>query len=227
MLDKKTLDFLGELKLNNNKDWFHAEANQAKYQAARADIVQLAGKLIAAVQEFEPNMGFKFLEPTKCITRINRDLRFSKDKTPYKTDYYIVINKDGKRSDSAFYYLHIEAESCDMGGGLYNPPAHLLQKIRQDIDYAPADWLDLLQAKDFATAFPQGLEFSAALQKVPANYSPEHKAADLLKRKDFFTCARRDADFICAPNAVAEIAKAFAASRPLVDLLNRAISFED
>jgi uncharacterized protein (TIGR02453 family) len=227
MLNKKTLDFLRELKLNNNKDWFHAEANQAKYQAARADIVQLAGKLIAAVQDFESDMGFKFLEPTKCITRINRDLRFSKDKTPYKTDYYIVINKDGKRSDSAFYYLHIEAESCDMGGGLYNPPAHLLQKIRQDIDYAPADWLDLLQAKDFAAAFPQGLEFSAALQKVPANYLPEHKAADLLKRKDFFTCARRDADFICSPEAVAEIAKVLAASRPLVDLLNRAISFED
>lgn len=226
MLNIKTLDFLREIKLNNNKEWFHAEINQAKYQAARADILQLAGKLIAAVQDFDPNMGFKFLQPTKCITRINRDLRFSKDKTPYKTDYYIVINKDGKKSDSAFYYLHIEGDGCDMGGGLYSPPAPHLQKVRQDIDYAPADWLDLSAAKNFTHFFPQGLEFSAALQKVPAAFSAEHRAADLLKRKDFFTCARRDADFICSSDAVAEIAKIFAASRPLVDLINRALSFE-
>jgi uncharacterized protein (TIGR02453 family) len=134
MINKSTLKFLKDLKLNNSKEWLND--NKKSYENAKNDILTLTSELISSVSNIDKKISNAYLDPKKCITRLNRDLRFAKDKTPYKTDYYIVLNKNGKNSASAFYYLHIEPNNCFVGGGVYNPQPDQLKKIRQEIDYA-------------------------------------------------------------------------------------------
>ena len=119
MINTNTLKFLKDLKLNNSKEWL--DNNKKSYENAKNDILALTSELITAISELDKNISNAYLDPKKCITRLNRDLRFAKNKIPYKTDYYIVLNKNGKNSPSAFYYLHIEPDNCFVGGGVYNP----------------------------------------------------------------------------------------------------------
>jgi uncharacterized protein (TIGR02453 family) len=223
MLQLSTLQFLRDIKANNNKDWFHS--HRTEYDAARNNILGFTELLIKKVCIFDNDLGYTFLDPRKCITRINRDLRFSKDKTPYKTDYYIIVNKDGKSSISAFYYLHIEADQCDMGGGIYTPEPAILQKIRQEIDYNPQAWLDLATSPDLLRHFPNGVQTSHSLQKTPASYREDHLAKDALRMKDFYTQYNMPALELTQADAADIVAQIFAASKPLVDYLNRAIYF--
>lgn len=134
MIHNATFKFLRDLKSNNSKEWM--DEHRGRYQSAKDNILEVTKLLISNVSKFEGEVSELHLEPKKCITRLNRDLRFSKDKTPYKTDYYIVLNKNGKNSPYAFYYLHIEPSNCFVGGGLYNPQSKELKKIREAIDYS-------------------------------------------------------------------------------------------
>jgi len=117
MIHRNTFEFLRELKLNNSKEWMDGN-KEKRYVFAKDDVLALTEELLIEVSEFDVNISNANLTANKCITRLNRDLRFSKDKTPYKTDYYIILNKDGKNSPSAFYYLHIEPKNCFVGGGV-------------------------------------------------------------------------------------------------------------
>lgn len=119
MINKSTLKFLKDLKINNLKEWLHD--NKKTYENAKNDILTLTSELITSVSDIDNSISNAYLDPKKCITRLHRDLRFAKDKTPYKTYYYIVVNKNGKNSSSAFYYLHIEPDNCFIGGCVYNP----------------------------------------------------------------------------------------------------------
>jgi uncharacterized protein (TIGR02453 family) len=132
MINKKTLEFLKNLKSNNSKEWL--DENKSSYLFAKDDILNMTQNLINSVSEFDLGIAKADLDTKKYITRLNRDLRFSKDKTPYKTDYYIVLNKNGKNSPSAFYFVHIEPNNCFVGGGVYNPQPAELKKIRSEID---------------------------------------------------------------------------------------------
>ena len=138
MIDKKTLGFLKELSSNNSKEWL--DENRSDYNFAKDDILNMTQALINSVSEFDLGIAKADLSPKKCITRLNRDLRFSKDKTPYKTDYYIVLNQNGKNSPSAFYYVHIEPNNCFVGGGIYNPQSSELKKIRSEINASFDEW---------------------------------------------------------------------------------------
>ena len=102
MLHQTTLNFLKELKINNSKEWL--EQNQSAYQGAKNDILDLTEKLIASLSQIDNTILKAVLDPKKCITRLNRDLRFAKFKIPYKSDYYIVLNKHGKNSVLPFIF---------------------------------------------------------------------------------------------------------------------------
>lgn len=133
MIHKETLSFLKDLKSNNSREWF--SENKKRYEFAKDNTLALTEELIGSVPIMDEAFLESFLEPRNCITRLNRDLRFTKDKTPYKTDYYIVLNKNGKNSCLAFYYVHIEPGNCFAGGGVWNPQNEQLEKIRQEIDW--------------------------------------------------------------------------------------------
>ncbi len=221
MINKATLTFLEDLKDNNSKEWL--DEHRAKYDLAKGDVLALTASLISAVGDFDKTIADAALQPKSCITRLNRDLRFAKDKTPYKNDYYIVLNKDGKNSASAFYYVHIQPGNCFVGGGLYNPQPEPLKKARQEIDYSFNEWTKIISDKAFKKSFPSGIQSVGALNKVPAGYDESNAASEFLKMKGFCTKEMITDKDIMAAGLEDKIITYFKTTRPLVDFLNRAI----
>jgi len=222
MINKQTLKFLKDLKINNSKEWL--DENREKYDTAKNDMLTLTEQLITAVADFDQTISNAYLDPKKCITRLNRDLRFAKDKTPYKTDYYIVINKDGKNSASAFYFLHIEPDNCFVGGGVYNPQPEQLKKIRQEIDYAFDEWTAIIKDKLFKKTFPGGINNSGVLSRMPKEFDEENKAGEFLKMKGFYTMEKLTDKEIISEDTFKKIKSYFQTTKPLVDFLNKAIA---
>ena len=221
MLDGNTLKFLIDLNFNNSKEWF--ENNRANYELARDNILTVTGQLISDVSDFDPSIADAHLDPKKCITRLNRDLRFSKDKTPYKTDYFILITKTGKNGSSAFYCLHIEPDNCFAGGGVYVPLPEQLHKIRQEIDRSFDQWKAIITSEPFKKQFPSGIHHSGVLMKIPRGFDTDSPAADFLKMKGFVTMRNISNKEITMKTARARIIDCFRDAKPLVDFLNLAM----
>jgi len=221
MINKNTLKFLKDLKLNNSKEWL--DDNKKSYENAKNDILTLTSELITSISELDKTISNAHLDPKKCITRLNRDLRFAKDKTPYKTDYYIVLNKNGKNSSSAFYYLHIEPDNCFVGAGVYNPQPEQLKKIRQEIDYAFNEWTAIINDKTFKKTFPGGINNSGVLSRTPKEFDEENKASEFLKMKGFYTMEKLTNKEIISDDTFKKINSYFKTTKPLVDFLNKAI----
>ena len=135
MLQPATLTFLKGLKKNNNKPWF--DANRKKYEASKADFISFVDNTISAITKFDPAVSS--LKAKDCIFRINRDIRFSKDKSPYKSNMGAYINPGGKKINTPGYYFHCEPGQSFAAGGLYIPEPGVLAKIRQEIDYSFAE----------------------------------------------------------------------------------------
>ena len=221
MINENTLKFLEVLKQNNSKEWL--DNNKTLYENAKSDILILTARLITTLSTIDTTIANAYLDPKKCITRLNRDLRFAKDKTPYKTDYYIVLNKNGKNSPAAFYFLHIEPNNCFVGGGVYNPQPEQLKKIRQEIDYAFDEWISIINDEGFKKTFPSGINNSGVLSKIPKEFGEENKASEFLKMKGFFTMEKITDKEIMADETFFKINNYFATTKPLVDFLNKAI----
>jgi uncharacterized protein (TIGR02453 family) len=224
MISKSTLNFLEDLKLKNSKEWL--DQNRQGYEEAKNDILSLAADLVASLSEIDTTISNAYLDPKKCITRLNRDLRFSKDKTPYKTEYYIVLNKFGKNSPAAFYFLHIEPDNCFVGGGVYNPQPEQLKKIRKEIDYSFGEWTSLISDTTFKNTFPGGIHNSGVLSKTPKEFGDENPAAEFLKMKGFYTMEKLTDLEIVSNDSLMKINSCFKNSKPLVDFLNRAIEID-
>ena len=224
MIDKKTLNFLKDLKLNNSKEWL--DDNRKLYETAKNDILTLTAELITSLSDIDRTISSAFLDPKKCITRLNRDLRFAKDKTPYKTDYYIVLNKNGKNSPSAFYFLHIEPDNCFVGGGVYNPQPEQLKKIRQEIDYAFDEWTAIVNDKFFKKTFPSGINNSGVLSRTPKEFNESNRAIEFLKMKGFYTMEKLTDKEIMSNDTFAKINSCYKTTKPLVDFLNRGMEYD-
>ena len=221
MIHKNTLKFLKDLKLNNSKEWL--DGNKKTYENAKSDILTLTAELITSLSEIDTTILNAHLDPKKCITRLNRDLRFAKDKTPYKTDYYIVLNKNGKNSASAFYYLHIEPGNCFVGGGLYNPQPDELKKIRQEIDYSFDEWTDIINDKIFKKTFKSSINSPGVLSRTPKEFDDTNKANEFLKMKGFYTMEKLTDKEVMLQDTFEKINSYFKITKPLVDFLNKAI----
>lgn len=223
MIQINSFAFLKKLKKNNSKEWL--DDNKKLYESTKNDILSLTSKLIASISDIDKTISTTYLEPKKCITRLNRDLRFAKDKTPYKTDYYIVLNKNGKNSPSAFYYLHIEPNNCFVGGGVYNPQPEELKKIRQEIDYSFPEWESIIVY--LKQHFPEGISNSGVLNKVPKGFNEQNPASEFLKMKGFYTTMKLTDKEMMSNDIIIKINSCFAATKPLVDFLNRAIDHNE
>src|SRR5215471_6442332 len=126
---RSTLSFLRDLDANNNKAWF--DQNRKRYDAAREPFESFIAELILAAGEVDDFAG---VTPKECIFRINRDIRFSPDKTPYKTSMSAVIGKGGRKAMGRAYYVHIEPDNHSMvAGGLHSPSSQELDKIRRSL----------------------------------------------------------------------------------------------
>ena len=219
MLHPSTLSFLKNIKINNNKQWL--DANRPQYENAKEDFINLVNDLIAELSRFEP--AIKMLTAKDCTFRLNRDIRFSKDKSPYKTNFGAGFNAGGKKAINAGYYLHIEPGQSFIGGGFWMPPASAITKIRQEIDYNLDEWKSILTKKDFKTNFVKGPDAEGALKRSPKGYEEDNPAIQYLKLKSYtISNPLADAEIIL-PALKKNIAATFKSMQPFLNFLNRAV----
>lgn len=217
MLAQSTLQFLKQLKQNNNKEWM--DANRKKYETAKQDFENFIGALLEGLGESEP--AFQDYTPKQCIFRINRDIRFSEDKSPYKSNFGAHFTKGGKKSPFGGYYFHLEPGSSFIGGGVWMPPSDLLKKVRQEIDYGYDEFKKIINNKEFKKLYPK--IDGEQLKKAPQGYEPDNPAIEHLKLKSF-TVGHHVADKnMTEKTLVKETLKSFKTMKPFIDFLNRAI----
>lgn len=220
-MQQATLEFFQNLKNHNEKPWF--DANKSAYQAALKDFESLTGHLIEHLNAMDVDIVASHLQPKDCIMRIYRDVRFSADKTPYKTNFFAYMAKNGRKSIYAGYYFCLEpGDKSFSGGGIYMPMPPELAKVRQEIAYELAEWKTILSQPDFCSQFPQGLQTTEALSRPPKGYEADHPALEYLKNKSFYTMRSYTDAEICSPQIGDQIAASFKAVQPLVKFLNRA-----
>lgn len=177
---KPTIQFLKDLSSNNNKEWF--DANRKTYESSRKEFLKLVGNVIEELAKFDPELTG--VDPKKCVFRINRDIRFSKDKTPYKTNFGALMGANGKKTEGTGFYLHLAPGQNFAGGGIYMPPPETLAAIRQEIDYNPDVLNKLLATKDFQETF--GEIRGDQLKTAPKGYPKDHPNIELLRFKSFY-----------------------------------------
>ncbi len=218
MLQPNTLQFLKGLKANNNKPWF--DANRPAYETAKSDFIALVAQLLEGLSQLDPAIADTPLEAKKCIFRINRDVRFSKNKDPYKSHFGAWFNMGGKKVNSAGYYLHLERGHTFVAGGLYMPEAPDLAKIRQEIDYNLADFESILQHADFQKQFGS-LSREDALSRPPKGYTADNPAVEHLKLKSFTASSPIPDKALTKPDLAKHVLTDFGALQPLVAFLNK------
>lgn len=221
MITSATLKFLKDLKSNNKKEWF--DANRNKYEVVKEDINALVTKIISTFSAIDKDL--KSLTAKNCMFRINRDIRFSKDKSPYKTNLGAFFNKGGKKINLAGYYLHIEPGKSFIGGGLYMPEASDLKKVRQEIDYNLEEFRSIVEGKKFKSFYTDGLEMRAfSLANAPKGYAKDQLGIEYIKLKSFVATKPLADKDITSPTLLKTVNKAFENLMPLIQFLNRAIS---
>jgi uncharacterized protein (TIGR02453 family) len=218
MLTKSTLDFLSDLRNNNHKDWF--ELNKPRYQQAQKEIKSLLRVWIDELGKIDNTIAE--LDPNKCVFRINRDVRFSKDKSPYKLNLGAYVVAGGKQSNLAGYYLHIEPNNCFFGAGNYMPMPDQLSKIRQEIDYNFDDFSKIIQDKKFVNTFGL-LSSENKLKNPPKGYSTDNVALEYLKLKSFTVFAKLKDGDILKQNFATHLIELCKQVQPFVSFLNTAV----
>ena len=181
-ISKSTLEFLSDLKKSNDREWF--SKNRNRYFEARSDYESFVQAVINGISTFDPIL--KGLEVKSCTYRINRDIRFSNDKTLYKTHLGAFIVRGGKKNGDRFagYYVHIEPGNNSMiAGGAYMPPAPWLKMIRENIDEQGDKLMKIITDKEFMKYFGE-LE-GEKLKTAPKGFPNNHPLIELLKYKSF------------------------------------------
>jgi uncharacterized protein (TIGR02453 family) len=222
MLQKSTLNFLKNLARNNNKEWF--DANRKTYEAAREDYIQLADAIIKGF--CKKDKDFETLEPKKCLFRINRDIRFSKDKSPYKSNFGASFERGGRISPYAGYYLHVEpGNKSFVAGGVWNPEAERIKLVRQEIDYNWDEFKKIISNKKFKSTFGD-LEKTkeTSLSREPKGYEKDNPAIDYIKLKSWVVSAPLKDEDLVSKDAVKKILAAFEAMQPMINFLNHALT---
>lgn len=165
--------------------WF--DANRTAYELARKNVITFAEQVIQGISAFDTAVANAAIEPKSTISRINRDIRFSNDKSPYKTNFFILVNAWGKKSNKAGYYLEIRPNGCFIGGGAYMPMPEDLAKFRQEIDYNFEEWKSIVEHPDLLKVYPAGIEAPEKLSRPPKGVEADNPALDYLKMKGFYT----------------------------------------
>ena len=216
-IEKTTLEFLAKLARNNNRTWF--QKNRALYEAARDNILEVTRFLIGEIAKFDGSIIG--VEEKDCLFRIFRDARFSKDKSPYKTNFGAFIKSGGRSTAGAGYYFHVEPGNSMTAGGIYMPPAPELLAIRRAIAKAPAPFEKILLDKKFSRRFG-GLS-DERLKTAPKGFPKDHPAIEHLKWKHYIVFRNYPDRDVLSPRFLDRCLEDFFLMAPLNEYLNRAI----
>lgn len=218
MINPDTLQFIADLKENNSREWF--QANKERYDAAQANVIAFAGELINELSKLDAGVSAD-VEPKKCVMRIYRDVRFSKDKTPYKTNMAIGRLTKNKTVEIG-YYLQIEPGKSFIAGGYWLPQGEHIKSIRQEIDYNAADLTRIVDAADFKKSFGEFRD-QEKLKTLPKGYDADNENIELLKLKSFIAYRNLKDKELTGANAAKHVAQFCAQIHPLNVFLNNAI----
>jgi len=214
---KEILSFLSSLQKNNTREWM--ESNKSQYLSSKKQFEDIISSLIDNIAAFDPHITGA--DPKKCIFRLHRDIRFSKDKRPYKDNMGGFVNKDGRKGMDGGYYIHIQPGQSMLAGGIYMPPPDILKKIRQEIDYNPEGLINFMNSKDYKDYF--GSFEGERLKKAPKGYDPDHPNIELLKLKYYIIVHRiNDAELI-KPEFQEYASQVFKTMLPLNNYLRTAL----
>jgi len=213
------LSFLSDLQANNEKAWM--DEHRPRYKTARQHFIDLVGYILGELSIDDESL--RGLNPKDCIFRINRDIRFSKDKSPYKNNFGAAMAEGGRHTDQALYYLHLQPiDESFIAGGIYQPPPPVLAKVRQEIDYNPGELKTITDAPDFKRYF--GEIQGDMLKRAPKGYEPDHPNIELLKLKDYLVMHKLTDKQVTDDNFPRTAVKMFQSMQPFLDYLNVAVS---
>ena len=216
MLQPDTVRFIERLSENNNKPWF--DAYRDEYVAAKADFERFVELLMGQLVEIEPALSEQ--KAKDSIFRIFRDVRFSKDKTPYKGHFGVYLSRGGRKYSGAGYYLHIEPGGKSfIGGGLWMPEPSLLKAVRQEIDYNFEEFENIINEKNFRKLF-SNIE-GERLKTLPQGYGAENPAIEYLKMKSFTAGQNLEDKELTSRGFRKKAVDVFTIMKPFVDFLNR------
>ncbi len=219
MIQKETFDFLADLAQNNAREWF--AVNKGRYELAHQNVIEFAGQLIKALSKVDASVDAD-QDPKKCVMRIYRDTRFSKDKTPYKTNFGIGRLTKSKTPETG-YYLQIQPGASFIAGGYWMPEGEHIKSIRQEIDYNAADLVSIIDEPDFKKTFGEFRD-QEKLKTVPKGYDADNEHIDLLKLKSFIAYRDLKDKELMTANAATHIAALCSKLQPLNVFLENALS---
>jgi uncharacterized protein (TIGR02453 family) len=224
MITKEALQFINDLIANNNTEWMHD--NKKRYESYKKDYHQFIASVLAEMKPLDKSL--EPLEVKNCTFRINRDIRFSKDKSPYKNNMGIWMSQNKNRKNSPGYYIHYEKGNCFIAGGCWCPEPNELKQIRKEIEFFHDDLEAIIANKNFKSNFLNlSREDNNVLKNAPKGYDPEHPAIELLKLKSFTASLKIDEKLFTDTSFSKTIAQKLIALKPLNDFLSRALETED
>lgn len=214
------LKFLKNLARHNDRDWF--EKNKSAYLEAKQVFEEIVSAVLKELSKFDAGLGG--LDPKKLPFRIYRDVRFSKDKRPYKTNMGAGFSPNGRLVQEPGYYLHIEpGNKSFLAGGIYMPDANNLARIRQEIDYNPEGLKKIMKGRNFRKFFEDFDKFDK-LKTAPKGYPKEHPDIELLKLKSFIVEMPLTDKQVTDRKFISVVANGCKAIKPLNDYLREAIA---
>lgn len=218
MIETSTLEFLTELAANNDRDWFLA--NKKRFDAAQDNVTAFAGYLIGEIGKFDDEIVA--IDPKSCVFRIYRDVRFSKDKSPYKLNLGAYISPGGRKSMQPGYYFHLQPGHSFAAGGKHIPDGQELLKIRTAIATKPDEFLKIVEKKSFRDQF--GEMHGERLKSAPKGFDTDHKAVEYLKLKEFMAFAELKTDkFLTSAEFPKSLVKMMKEMYPLVAFLRQVL----
>ena len=217
---KSIILFLEALAKNNNRDWFNT--NKKVYQESLESFRNFAADMLAGIVQFDPSLGD--IEAKDTIFRIYKDVRFSKDKSPYKTHFGCWMAKGGRKSTDAGYYFHFEPGNTFMAAGVWMPPKEQLDLIRQDIVFNPSEYLKVMNDPEIAKKYERGGK-EDRLKKGPVGFPKDFEYIEEIKYKHFIYSRNYSEAEVLKDGFSHVVVDDFKGLYPLVSYLNQTMSF--
>ena len=216
---KQIHNFLDNLIKNNNRDWF--QKHKSDYDLMRNNLEQLVIALGEGLSAIEPD--FKFGKSTDYTFRIYRDVRFSKDKSPYKNHIGIYLINGGRKSPMAGYYVHLQPGNSFVAGGVFRPDSKILRSIRDEVYYNYKSFESIIASKVFQQTYG-GLWEEDKLKRIPRDFPKDSEAGEWLKYKSYIAMRSISDEQLLSKNFFPFIMDSFRAIKPFNDFLNEAIT---
>jgi len=210
---RQIMEFLRQLAVNNDRTWF--KARKAQYDALRSPWEQDMERLIGLVANYDSQA--RGLSVKDSVFRIYRDIRFSHDKSPYKTYFSGVIGRGGRHAVQSCYYVHMGVQEMMLCGGIWWPEKAVLDQLRGLIDAEPQEFLDIVTSPAITSRYQW---MSQSLKSMPKGYAKDHPMAQYLKMKEYVLVMRVDEDYFDCEDWVERVAGDLQPLKPLHDFLN-------